>query len=47
MLLSNIGMRKESNVVFYENVSGISAATGVWLLLYFSHQKICMLDEGF
>jgi len=47
LLLSNIGIRKESNVVFYDNVSGISAARGVWLLLYFSHEKVCMLDGGF
>jgi thiosulfate/3-mercaptopyruvate sulfurtransferase len=47
LLLSNIGIRKESNVVFYDNVSGISAARGVWLLLYFSHEKLCMLDGGF
>lgn len=47
LLLSNIGIRKESYVVFYDNVSGISAARGVWLLLYFSHEKVCMLDGGF
>src|SRR5438093_10038126 len=47
LLLSNIGIRKESNVVFYDNVSGVSAARGVWLLLYFSHKKVCMLDGGF
>jgi thiosulfate/3-mercaptopyruvate sulfurtransferase len=47
LLLSNIGIRKESNVVFYDNVSGISAARGVWLLLYFSHEKVFMLDGGF
>src|SRR5438093_13493743 len=47
LLLSNIGIRKESNVVFYDNVSGISAARGVWLLLYFSHENVCMLDGGF
>ena len=46
-LLSNIGVRKESYVVFYDNISGISAARGVWLLLYFSHEKVCMLDGGF
>jgi thiosulfate/3-mercaptopyruvate sulfurtransferase len=34
-------------VVFYDNISGISAARGVWLLLYFSHEKVCMLDGGF
>jgi thiosulfate/3-mercaptopyruvate sulfurtransferase len=47
LLLSNIGIRKESNVIFYDNVSGISAARGVWLLLYFSHEKVRMLDGGF
>jgi len=46
-LLSHIGIRKESYVVFYDNISGISAARGVWLLLYFSHEKVCMLDGGF
>ena len=25
----------------------MSAARGVWLLLYFSHEKVCMLDGGF
>jgi thiosulfate/3-mercaptopyruvate sulfurtransferase len=47
LLLSNIGIRNESNVVFYDNVSGISAARGVWLLLYFSHKNVFMLDGGF
>jgi thiosulfate/3-mercaptopyruvate sulfurtransferase len=47
ILLSNIGIRKESNVIFYDNISGISAARGVWLLLYFSHERVCMLDGGF
>jgi thiosulfate/3-mercaptopyruvate sulfurtransferase len=47
LLLSNIGISRESNVIFYDNVSGISAARGVWLLLYFSHQKVSMLDGGF
>ncbi|TLX65870.1 MAG: sulfurtransferase, partial [Thaumarchaeota archaeon] len=44
LLLSNIGIRTESNVVFYDNVSGISASRGVWLLLYFSHEKVSILD---
>jgi thiosulfate/3-mercaptopyruvate sulfurtransferase len=47
LLLSNIGIKKNSMVVFYDNISGISAARGVWLLLYFSHKKVCMLDGGF
>jgi thiosulfate/3-mercaptopyruvate sulfurtransferase len=47
LLLSNIGMSKDSKVIFYDNVSGIAAARGVWLLLYFSHKNVCMLDGGF
>jgi thiosulfate/3-mercaptopyruvate sulfurtransferase len=47
LLLSNIGIGKDSKVIFYDNVSGISAARGVWLLLYFSHKKVFMLDGGF
>jgi thiosulfate/3-mercaptopyruvate sulfurtransferase len=46
MLLSNIGVSKNRFVVFYDNVSGPSAARGVWLLLYFSHSKVAMLDGG-
>ena len=37
----------ESEVIFYDNVSGILAARGVWLLLYFSHKMVSMLDGGF
>jgi thiosulfate/3-mercaptopyruvate sulfurtransferase len=47
LLLSNIGVSKDNKVVFYDNISGISAARGVWLLLYFSHEKVCMLNGGF
>ena len=47
ILLSRIGIQGESHVIFYDNVSGISAARGVWLLLYFSHKKVAMLDGGF
>lgn len=43
-LLSNIGVSKNRFVVFYDNVSGPSAARGVWLLLYFSHSQVAMLD---
>lgn len=46
LLLSNIGVSKDKFVVFYDDVSGISAARGVWLLLYFSHKKGAMLDGG-
>lgn len=47
ILLSNIGVSKDTFVVFYDDVSGPSAARGVWLLLYFSHEKVAMLDGGF
>jgi len=47
ILLSNIGIKRETEVIFYDNVSGISAARGVWLLLYFSHKMVNMLDGGF
>ncbi len=47
LLLSNIGVRNEKSVVFYDNVSGMSAARGVWLLHYFSHKRVSLLDGGF
>lgn len=47
LLLSNIGIRKNSEVIFYDNVSGVNSARGVWLLLYFSHDNVGMLDGGF
>jgi len=46
LLLSNIGVSKNKFVVFYDDVSGMSAARGVWLLLYFSHDNVAMLDGG-
>lgn len=46
ILLSNIGVSKNKSVVFYDDVSGMYAARGVWLLLYFSHDKVAMLDGG-
>lgn len=46
-LFSNFGIKKNTFLVFYENISGPSAARGVWLSLYFSHKKVAMLDGGF
>lgn len=46
VLLSNIGVSKNKFVVFYDDVSGTSAARGVWLLLYFAHDSVAMLDGG-
>lgn len=46
-LLSNIGASKKTLLVYYDNISGPSAARGVWLSLYFSHKEVAMLDGGF
>ena len=46
-IFSRIGISEEKNVVFYDNMSGMLAARGVWLLEYFSHQNVSMLDGGF
>jgi thiosulfate/3-mercaptopyruvate sulfurtransferase len=46
VLLSNIGVSNNNQVVFYDDVSGMSAARGVWLLLYFSHDSVVLLDGG-
>lgn len=45
-LLSYVGITKEKKVVFYDEISGMSAARGVWLLLYFSHPMAYVLDGG-
>ena len=46
-IFSRIGISEGKKVVFYDNVSGMLAARGVWLLEYFSHQNVSMLDGGF
>jgi thiosulfate/3-mercaptopyruvate sulfurtransferase len=46
-LLSNMGIDGTKAVVFYDKISGPSAARGVWLLHYFSHSNVFMLDGGF
>ena len=45
-LLSNAGVSYDKFVVFYDDESGIFAARGVWLLEYFSHNNVAMLDGG-
>jgi thiosulfate/3-mercaptopyruvate sulfurtransferase len=47
ILLSFLGVTKDKTVVFYDEISGMSAARGVWTLLYFSHINTFMLDGGF
>jgi thiosulfate/3-mercaptopyruvate sulfurtransferase len=46
-LLSNIGVREKDLVVFYDDTTGPSAARGLWLLLYFSHKRVAILNGGF
>ena len=38
-LLSFLGVTPEKKVIFYDSVSGMLAARGVWMLMYFSHRK--------
>jgi len=45
-LFSFVGITNEKKVVFYDDVSGILAARGVWMLLHFSHPQVFMLDGG-
>ncbi len=47
ILFSFMGISKQKIVVFYDDVAGMSAARGVWLLAYFSHKKAFMLNGGF
>jgi thiosulfate/3-mercaptopyruvate sulfurtransferase len=46
-LLSNVGLKTNLQVVFYDDISGMSAARGVWLLHFFSHRNVGILDGGF
>lgn len=45
-LFSFVGITTKKKVVFYDDVSGMLAARGVWLLMYFSHNNVFMLDGG-
>lgn len=45
-LFSFAGITNEKKVIFYDEVSGMLAARGVWLLMYFSHPQAFMLDGG-
>jgi len=46
IIFSFVGINSEKKVVFYDNVSGMLAARGVWMLEYFSHPDVQMLDGG-
>ena len=45
-IFSRVGVSEEKRVIFYDNTSGMLAARGVWLLEYFSHPSVSMLDGG-
>ena len=45
-LLSFLGVSSEKKIIFYDSVSGMLAARGVWMLMYFSHQNVFMLNGG-
>lgn len=46
-IFSRVGISEGKKVIFYDNTSGMLAARGVWILEYFSHQNVSMLDGGF
>ncbi|MER5175803.1 MAG: sulfurtransferase [Candidatus Nitrosocosmicus sp.] len=46
-LLNYLGVNSQNIVVFYDDVSGSSASRGIWLLHYFSHKDVYLLDGGF
>ena len=46
MLLSFLGVTPEKKVIFYDNISGMLAARGIWMSLYLSHENVFMLDGG-
>jgi len=46
-IFSRVGVSEEKKIIFYDDVSGMLAARGVWLLEYFSHHNVSMLDGGF
>jgi len=45
-LLSFLGVTPKKKVIFYDAVSGMLAARGVWMLMYFSHENVSMLNGG-
>lgn len=45
-LFSFVGVSTEKKIIFYDDVSGMLAARGVWMLQYFSHPDASILDGG-
>ena len=46
MLFSFAGITPDKKIIFYDEVSGMSAARGIWMLMYFSHPDVSILDGG-
>ena len=45
-ILSYAGVDENKKIIFYDDVTGMLAARGVWMCLYFSHPDVQMLDGG-
>ena len=45
-IFSFIGVTTNKKIVFYDQISGMLAARGVWMLLYLSHPDVALLDGG-
>ncbi|MFQ5940742.1 MAG: sulfurtransferase [Nitrososphaerales archaeon] len=45
-ILSNVGVSYDKFIVCYDDLSGMLAARGIWLLEYFSHGETAILDGG-
>ena len=45
-IFSFIGVSTNKKIVFYDQISGMLAARGVWMLLYLSHPDVALLDGG-
>ena len=45
-ILSYAGIDQNKKIIFYDDVTGMLAARGVWMCLYFSHPDVQMLDGG-
>ena len=45
-ILSYAGIDENKKIIFYDDVTGMLAARGVWMCLYFSHSDVQMLDGG-
>lgn len=46
MLFSNAGIDDSKTIIFYDEISGILASRGLWLLKCFNHKNCFLLDGG-